>query len=64
MISTHLFGLSSHTLEQADAVPDNVAKGFGRSVSLDAADAAGSEHGVEPCATAASNTHIPAPLYH
>ena len=61
MSSSHLFGLSSHTLEQADAVPDNVATGFGRSVSL---DAAGSEHGVEPCAAAASNTHIPAPLDH
>ena len=61
MSSSHLFGLSSHTLEQADAVPDNVATGFGRSVSL---DAAGSDQGVEPCAAATSNTHFPAPLYH
>jgi len=34
-------------------VPDNAAKSFGRSASL---DAAGSEQGAELCATAASNT--------
>ena len=34
-------------------MPDNAAKSFGRSASL---DAAGSEQGAELCATAASNT--------
>jgi len=37
---------------QADAVPDDAAKGFGRSASLDAAAAVGAK----PCATAAPNT--------
>ena len=43
---------------QANTVPDNAAKSFGRSSSL---DAAGSEQGAKLCATAASNT-CPAPL--
>ena len=43
----------SPTVEQAGTVPDNAAKSFGRSASL---DAAGSEQGAELCATATSNT--------
>ena len=54
MSSTLPFSLkNSHTVEQAGTVPDNAAKSFGRSASL---DAAGSEQGAELCATAASNT--------
>ena len=43
--------------EQADAVPDDAAKGFGISASLDAAAA----EGAKPCATAGSNKPIAAP---
>ena len=43
--------------EQADAVPDDPAKGFGISASLDAAAA----EGAKPCATAGSNKPIAAP---
>ena len=42
------------TLEQADAVPDDAAKGYGRSALLAAAGA----EGAKPCATATSHTHI------
>ena len=53
--------LTSHTrvlsYEQADAVPDDAAKGFGISASLDAAAA----EGAKPCATAGSNKPIAAP---
>ena len=44
--------LIAHLSIQADAVPGDAAKGFGRSASLDAAAAAGAK----PCATAAPNT--------
>ena len=40
-----------------DAVPDDAAKGFGISASLDAAAA----EGAKPCATAGSNKPIAAP---
>ena len=40
--------------EQADAVPDDAAKGFGTSALLDAAAA----EGAKPCATAGSNKPI------
>jgi len=43
--------------EQANTVPDDAAKGFGISASLDAAEA----EGAKPCATAASNTHTTHP---
>ena len=45
------------TLEQADTVPDDAAKGYGRNASLARAGA----EGAKPCATATSHTHIPAP---
>ena len=55
MSSTLPFSLiNSHTVEQAGTVPDNAAKSFGRSASLDAAGS--DEQGAELCATAASNT--------
>jgi hypothetical protein len=38
-------------------MPDDAAKGFGRSASLDTAGA----EGAKPCATAASHQHIAAP---
>ena len=38
-------------------MPDDAAKGFGRSASLDTAGA----EGAKPCATAASHKHIAAP---
>ena len=44
--------LIAHLSIQADAVPDDAAKGFGRSASLAAAGA----EGAKPCATAAPNT--------
>ena len=44
--------LIAHLSIQADAMPDDAAKGFGRSASLDAAAAAGAK----PCVTAAPNT--------
>ena len=40
-------------LEQANAMPDDAAKGFGRSASLDAAGA----EGTKPCATATSTLY-------
>ena len=43
--------------EQADAVPDDPAKGFGISASLDAAAAEGANHAPQPPQT---NTHIAA----
>ena len=49
--------LIAHLSIQADVVPDDAAKGFGRSASLAAAGA----EGAKPCATATSHTHIPAP---
>ena len=53
---TYLAALT-RTLEQADAMPDDAANGFGRSASLDTAGA----EGAKPCATAASHKHIVAP---
>ena len=41
------------TLEQADTVPDDAAKGYGRNASLARAGA----EGAKPCATATSHTH-------
>ena len=43
--------------EQADAVPDDAAKGFGISASLDAAAAEGANHAPQPPQT---NTHLAA----
>ena len=51
--------LIAHLSIQADAMPDDAAKGFGRSASLDAAAAAGAK----PCVTAAPNTAEFAPSF-